>query len=204
LPFCEGFGGFLGVGVSLGFLMLKCRRGDCWSTTYVVMHSLVLRLKRKDVFRALRPCFAVVRIDVRHHVSDAVFVVADGIGVAVEVAGAVPLSVEVSLVLQGVVAVEGDDEFYPVAACIVHEVVEAVEDFVVPGFGSVAFEAGVTVYLGAFLGGGLAWDVLELLCASCIGDVMVANSEVGKDSPSSQTRSTCTPASFRPVNRVVC
>jgi len=121
--------------------------------TYIIMHSLILRLKRKDVLRALRPRLAVVRVNVRHHVRDAVFVVADCIGVAVEVACAVILPVEVAIVLQGVVAVEGDYEFDAVASGIVHEVVEAVEDFVVPGFGSVAFEAGVAGYLGAFLGG---------------------------------------------------
>lgn len=168
------------------------------------MHSFVLRFERKDVFRALRPRFTVVRVDVRHHVGDAVFVVPDGIRVAVEVASTVPLSVEISVVLEGVVAVEGDDEFDAVATCVEHEVVEAVEDFVVPGFGGVAFETGVAVYLSAFLGGGLTWVVLGLLCASCIRDVTAANSEVGKDLPSSHTRSTCTPASFRPVNRVVC
>jgi hypothetical protein len=117
------------------------------------MHSLVLRLKRKNILRALRPRLAVVRIDVRHHVGDAVLVVPDCVGVAVEVAGAVPLSVEVSLVLQGVVAVEGDYQFDAVASRVEHEVVQAVEDFVVPGLGGVAFEAGVAGYLGAFLGG---------------------------------------------------
>ena len=123
------------------------------------MHSLVLRLKRKDVLRALRPCFAVVRVDVRHYVGDAVFVVADCFGVAVEVVDAVRLPVEVSLVFERVVAVEGDDEFDAVASRVEHEVIEAVEDFVVPGLGRVAFETGVAVYLGAFLGGGLAWMV---------------------------------------------
>ena len=54
---------------------------------------------------------------------------------------------------------EGDDEFDAVASRVEHEVVEAVEDFVVPGLGRVAFEAWVAVYLGAFLGRGLAWVV---------------------------------------------
>ena len=121
--------------------------------TYVVMHRLVLRLKRKDIFRALRPCFAVVRVDVRHYVGDAVFVVADCFGVAVEVVDAVCLPVEVSFAFEGIVAMEGDDDFDAVASCIEHEVIEAVEDFVVPGLGCVAFEAGVAGYLGAFLGG---------------------------------------------------
>jgi hypothetical protein len=62
------------------------------------------------------------------------------------------LSIEVSVALQSVVAVEGDDKFDAVASCIVHEVIEEVENFVVPAFGSVAFEAGVAVDLGAFLG----------------------------------------------------
>ena len=41
------------------------------------MHGLVLRLKREDILWALGPRLAVVRVDVRHHVRDAVFVVAD-------------------------------------------------------------------------------------------------------------------------------
>lgn len=116
------------------------------------MHSLVLRFEREDVLWALRPCLAVVRVDVRHHVSDAVFIVPDRIGVAVEVASAVVLSIKVSVALQSIVAVERDDKFDAVASCIVHEIIEAVEDFVVPAFGGVAFEAGVAVDLGAFLG----------------------------------------------------
>lgn len=63
------------------------------------MHRFILRLERKDILRALRPRLAVVRVDVRHHVRDAVFVVADCVGVAVEVVDAVRLPVEVSLVL---------------------------------------------------------------------------------------------------------
>lgn len=122
------------------------------------MHGLVLRFKRKDVLWALGPRLAVARVDVRHHVGDAVFVVTDCFGVAVEVVDAVRLPVEVSLVFERVVAVEGDDDFDAVASRVEHQVVEAVEDFVVPGLGGVAFEVGVTVYLGAFLGGGLAWD----------------------------------------------
>ena len=123
------------------------------------MHSLILRLECKDVLWTLRPRLPIVRVDVRHHVGDAVFVVADRFGVAVEVVDAVRLPVEVSLAFERVVAVEGDDEFDAVASRVEHEVVEAVEDFVVPGLGRVAFEAWVAVYLGAFLGRGLAWVV---------------------------------------------
>ena len=48
---------------------------------------------------------------------------------------------------------EGDDDFDAVASRVEHEVIEAVEDFVVPALGSIAFETGVTVYLRALLGG---------------------------------------------------
>lgn len=116
------------------------------------MHSLILRLECKDVLWTLRPRLPVVRVDVRHHVGDAVFVVADRFGVAVEVVDAVRLAVEVSLVFEGVVAVERDDDFDAVASRAEHEVIEAIEDFVVPGLGGVAFEAGVAVYLGALWG----------------------------------------------------
>lgn len=168
------------------------------------MHSFVLRFKCEDVLWALRPRLAVVRVDVRHHVRDAVFVMADCFRVAVEVVDAVRLPIEVSLVFEGVVTVEGDDDFDAVASRVEHEVIEAIEHFVVPGLGGVAFETGVAVYLGAFLGGRLAWDVLERSCVSWIVERSMTDCYVDKDSPSSQTRSTCMPASFRPVNNVVC
>lgn len=158
LPFCEGVGVFLWIVSSCSWKLLFWY-GDCLFATYVVVHSFVLRLERKDILWALRPRLAVVRVDVRHHVRDAVLVVADCFRVAVEVVDAVRLPVEVSLAFERVVAVEGDDEFDAVASRVEHEVVEAVEDFVVPGLGGVAFEAGVAGYLGAFLGGGLAWSM---------------------------------------------
>jgi hypothetical protein len=119
--------------------------------TYIPVHSLVLRLEGEDVLRALRPWFPVVGVHVRHDMSDAVLVVAQSLRVGVKVADTVVFPVEVSVALEGVVAVEGDDEFDPVAFGIVHEVVQAVEDGVVVFSGRVAFEAWVAAELGALL-----------------------------------------------------
>lgn len=115
------------------------------------MHGLVLRLKSEDVFWALRPWLAVVRVHVRHDVSDTVLVVGESLLIGVEIAGAVVLSVKVSVAFEGVVAVEGNDEFDPVAFGVVHEVVQTVEDGVVVGSRGVGLEAGVTCKLSTFL-----------------------------------------------------
>ena len=107
------------------------------------MHGLVLCLEGEDVLRALRPRLAVVRVHVRHDMGDAVLVVVQSLGVCVEVAGAVVLSIEVPVALEGVVAVERNDEFDAVAFGVVHKVVETVEDGVVVFVGNITFEAGV-------------------------------------------------------------
>ena len=134
-------------------------------------------------------------VDMCHDMRNAIFVVAYRFGAAVKVTGAVVLPVEVFLSFQGVVAVERDDELDAIAPRVVHEVIESVEDFIVPGLGSVALEIWEAIYRCALL-----WRCL----AYFLSDVTSTNSETGRDSPSSQTRRTCTPASFRPVNRVVC
>lgn len=115
--------------------------GFLW--TYIPVHGLVLCLEGEDVLRALRPRLAVVRVHVRHDMGDAVLVVVQSLGVCVEVAGAVVLSIEVPVALEGVVAVERNDEFDAVAFGVVHKVVETVEDGVVVFVGSITFEAGV-------------------------------------------------------------
>jgi hypothetical protein len=93
-----------------------------------------------------------VRVHVRHDMGHAVLVVAQSLCVCVEVAGAVVFPVKVPVALEGVVAVERNDELDPVAFGVAHEVVQAVEDGVVVFVRSVAFEAGVACELGAFLG----------------------------------------------------
>jgi hypothetical protein len=119
--------------------------------SYVTVHSLVLCLEGEDVFRALRPRLAIVWVDVRHDMSDAIFVVANCFGAAVEIAGAVILAVEILLAFQSVVAVERDDDLDAVTFGIVHEVIQSVEDLIIPGLGSVPFEVGIAVYRRAFL-----------------------------------------------------
>ena len=120
--------------------------------TYISVHSLILCLEGEDVLGALRPRLSIVRVHVRHDMSDAVLVVAQSLCVCVEVAGTVVLPVEVSVALEGVVAVERNDKLDPVALGVVHEVVQAVENGVVVFARRVAFEAGVAGELSAFLG----------------------------------------------------
>jgi hypothetical protein len=115
------------------------------------VHSLVLCFKCKDIFRALRPWFAIVWVDMCHNVANAVFVMTDCFRAAVEIAGAVVLSIEVFFPFEGVVAVERDDELDAVSSRFVHEIIKAVQNFIVPGLGSAALEVGIAVYRGSFL-----------------------------------------------------
>lgn len=120
--------------------------------SYISVHGLILCLKCEDVLRALRPWFAVVGVNMRHDIGNAIFVVANGFRAAVKIACAILLPVEISLVFQSVVAVERDNELDAVAFGIVHEVVQPVEDLIVPGLGSVALKIGITVDRRALLG----------------------------------------------------
>jgi hypothetical protein len=128
------------------------------------VHSLVLRFECKDILRALRPRFAVVWVDVCHDVGNPVSVVTDCFRAAIKVASAVVLPVEVSFLFKSIVAVEGDDELNAIASRVVHEVVESVQDFIVPGLRSITLETGEAVYRGAFLGRCLTCDLLAQSC----------------------------------------
>ena len=127
------------------------------------MHGFVLRLESKDILWALRPWFAVVWVDMRHDVGDTVFVVANGFRATVEVTSTVVLSVEVPLAFQSIVAVERDDELDAIPLRVVHDVVQAVQDFIVPSLRSVALEAGKAVDRCALLWRRLACNLSELL-----------------------------------------
>jgi hypothetical protein len=118
---------------------------------YVTVHSLILRLESEDVFRALRPRLAVVWVDMRHDMGDAIFVVANCFRAAVKIAGAVVLTIEIFLPLQSVVAVERYDDLDAITFGVIHQIVQSVEDLIVPGLGSVPFEIGITVYRRALL-----------------------------------------------------
>jgi len=127
------------------------------------VHGFVLRLECKDILWALRPWFAVVWVDMRHDVGDTVFVVANGFRATVEVTSTVVLSVEVPLAFQSIVAVERDDELDAIPLRVVHDVVQAVQDFIVPSLRSVALEAGKAVDRCALLWRRLACNLSELL-----------------------------------------
>lgn len=124
------------------------------------MHRLILRLKRKDILRALRPGLPIMRVDMGQHMGNAVLEVGDSMGIGVEVSGAVPLAVKVRVGRQRIVAMDRDQQLDAVLVRLVHDVVEAVEDGVIPGPGGVALETGEWVQLGSFLGVGLPCMVL--------------------------------------------
>lgn len=114
------------------------------------MHSLVLRLKRKDVLRALAPCLARVGIDMRKHVRNALLKVPDCLAVGVEVARAVPLAVEIALALERIVAVQRDQQLDAVLVRLHHDLIQALQDRVVPSRGLVALQSRERVNLCAF------------------------------------------------------
>jgi hypothetical protein len=99
-----------------------------------------------------------------HNISNSVFVVTNGFRAAVKVTGTIVLPVEVFLSFQGVIAVERDDELDAIASRSVHEVIESIEDFIVPGLGSVALEIGKAVYGCALLWRCLTYNMSGLSC----------------------------------------
>jgi hypothetical protein len=120
------------------------------------MHSFVLRLESKYVLRALGPCLAVCGIDMGKDMGNAIFEVGDGIAVGVEIASTVPLSIEIAITFEGVVAVDRNEELDAVAMRFHHEFIEATQNGVVPRCGYIALEA-IKGINGSALGGfGLA------------------------------------------------
>lgn len=71
------------------------------------MHGFVLGLECKDILWALSPGLASRRVDVSKHMCNAILELGNRIFVGVEVSGAIPLSVEVFVSLQRIVAVNG-------------------------------------------------------------------------------------------------
>lgn len=74
-----------------------------------------------------------------HDVSDAIFVVTDCFRATVKIAGTIILPVEVPFAFESIVAMERDDELDAITFGIVHDIVQSVKDFIVPGLGSIAF-----------------------------------------------------------------
>lgn len=95
------------------------------------MHRLVLGLESKYVLRALSPGLAVRGVYMRKYMSNAIFKLADGVGVGVKVASAVVFSVEVRVRFQGVVAVNRDLELDAIAVGFNHNFVETIQDRII-------------------------------------------------------------------------
>ena len=109
--------------------------------TYLLVHGLVLCLEGENVLGALSPSLAIVGVDMAEYVSDPRLEVGDGIAVGIEISGSVPLPVKVAAALQGVVAVDGDQEFDAVTVGLYHETIQAFEDRVIPRVWTVALQA---------------------------------------------------------------
>lgn len=128
--------------------------------THVVVHRLVLRLECEDVLAALRPRLARVGVDVAQHPLDALLELADGTGVRVEVACAVPLPIEVGVRLQSVEAVERNEQLNAVFVGVDHEVVEPGQDGLVPVVWVIALQGRVRA-------DGRSLLIARLTCAMC-------------------------------------
>lgn len=96
------------------------------------MHGFVLSLEREDVLGALSPGLPICRVDVSKNMRDSILEVLDCVGIGVEIASTIPLSVEVSITLEGVVAVDRDHKLNAVVVGFDHKLVETVEDGVIP------------------------------------------------------------------------
>jgi len=105
------------------------------------MHSLILSFKREDVLRALAPRLAIVRIDMGHDMSDPILEVLDGVAVSIEVPGSVPFPVEVDICCEGVVTVDRHKQLDAVAMGVGHEVIQPIQNSVVPTSRATAFKA---------------------------------------------------------------
>jgi len=98
---------------------------------YLWVHGLILSLKCKYVLGALSPGFAVCGIDMCKNMGNAVFELADRVGVCVEVASAVVFSVEVTVAFKGVVAMDRDLELDTIALGFDHEFIQTVQNCVI-------------------------------------------------------------------------
>jgi len=72
------------------------------------MHSLVLSSKSKNILRALSPGLAIIGVDVCQDVSNTILEQTDSVLVRIEIAGTVPLAIEVRIISQSVVDVNED------------------------------------------------------------------------------------------------
>lgn len=126
---------------------------------YITMHSFVLSLEGKYVFGTFRPGFAIVWVDVCHDMSHTIFVVADSLGICVEITSPIVLSEEVPVISESVVTMEGDDELNIIVSGTVHEVVQPIQHLVVERERTVSLQTGKALEGCAFLGRVLTYDM---------------------------------------------
>ncbi|KAI6762523.1 hypothetical protein HG530_008503 [Fusarium avenaceum] len=93
---------------------------------YLGVHGFVLSLESKDVFRALGPRLSILGVLVRKNMSNSLLELFNGLGIGIEVAGTVPLAVEVFVTLKSIIAVDGDKELDAIVMGLCHEVVKPV------------------------------------------------------------------------------
>jgi hypothetical protein len=129
-----------------------------------------------------------------HDVSDALFEVVDGVVVGVEVTGAIPLTIEITMCLQYIVAMNGNQELDTVLMSVVHHIIKTIQNFIaIPLCRTVSFQTRKTIDLGSLWTARLPYSVVENKSQNRIDFL-----------PSSQTRRTLTPASCNLENRVFC
>ncbi len=109
-------------------------------STYPI-HCFILSLKSKNIFTTLAPRLSVVWIDMGQDVSNALFEVVDGVVIGVEGAGAIPFTIEITVALQYVVAMNGNQELDTVLMSVVHNIVETIQNLIaIPLCGTVSLQ----------------------------------------------------------------
>ena len=84
-------------------------------------------------------------VDVCKDVSNTILEQTDSILVRIEIAGTVPISIEVHIIPQIVVGVDGDQEFDATTMRLYHEVIEEVRNSIFVGRRQAYLETGGTV-----------------------------------------------------------
>lgn len=133
-------------------------------STYPI-HCFILSLKSKNIFTTLAPRLSrlsVVWIDMGQDVSNALFEVVDGIVIGVEGAGAIPFTIEITVALQYVVAMNGNQELNTVLMSVVHNIVETIQNLIaIPLCGTVSLQTRKTIDWSSLWTARLSCNVVE-------------------------------------------
>lgn len=130
-------------------------------STYPI-HCFILSLKSKNIFATLAPRLSIMWIDMGHDVSDALFEVVNGVVIGVEGAGAIPFTIEITMALQYVVAMNGNQELDTVLMSVVHHIIETIQNLIaIPLCGTVSFQTRKTIDRSALWIARLSYNGVE-------------------------------------------